>query len=229
MYETDLLLFILFVVLFIYVKSSIRDFFKYQKLFRNIQGPKTLPLSLIAYIFTARSESGEVVKSQVGIISALLKSSSHSFDNSLTDRFQILQKLSKKYPNFYSLWFGTKYLFVTDDPDIAQKLLTYPQCVEKNFFMELFGFPNGLISLKCKWKSESFAPFHCCRSVDVAVGEAETIIENLSNKVFHDKILFASWQMEEWEKTAQFVVQSLGTSELCPRLQQLYRAKHRTV
>lgn len=57
-----------------------------------------------------------------------------------------------KYPNFYSLWFGTKYLFVTDDPSIAQKLLTYPECVEKNFFMELFGFPNGLISLKCEWK-----------------------------------------------------------------------------
>lgn len=57
-----------------------------------------------------------------------------------------------KYPNFYSLWFGTKYLFVTDDPSIAQKLLTYPECVEKNFFMELFGFPNGLISLKCEWE-----------------------------------------------------------------------------
>jgi hypothetical protein len=73
-----------------------------------------------------------------------------------SDRFQILQNLSKRYPNFYSLWFGTKYLFVTDDPKIAQKLLTTPQCVEKNFFMELFGFSNGLISLKCKWKKWKF-------------------------------------------------------------------------
>lgn len=86
----------------------------------------------------------------MGLISATLKCL-----NLFSDRFQILQNLSKKYPNFYSLWFGVKYLFVTDDPSIAQKLLTYPQCVEKNFFMELFGFPNGLISLKCKWKSES--------------------------------------------------------------------------
>lgn len=66
------------------------------------------------------------------------------------DRFQILQNLSQRYPNFYSLWFGVKYFFITDDPAIVQKLLTYPECVEKNFFMELFGFPNGLISLKCK-------------------------------------------------------------------------------
>jgi hypothetical protein len=76
------------------------------------------------------------------------------FSRSPSDRFQILQNLSKKYPNFYSLWFGTKYLFVTDDPGIAQKLLTFPQCVEKNFFMELFGFPNGLISLKCESKQK---------------------------------------------------------------------------
>jgi hypothetical protein len=31
---------------------------------------------------------------------------------------------------------------------VAQRLLTLPQCVEKNFFMELFGFPNGLIAMK---------------------------------------------------------------------------------
>jgi hypothetical protein len=40
------------------------------------------------------------------------------------------------------------YLFITDDPNVAQKLLTLPQCVEKNFFMDLFGFPNGLIAMK---------------------------------------------------------------------------------
>jgi hypothetical protein len=77
--------------------------------------------------------------------------SSASNQKCFSDRFQILQNLSKKYPRYYSLWFGVKYLFVTDDPDIAQRLLTYPECVEKNFFMELFGFPNGLIAMKCKF------------------------------------------------------------------------------
>lgn len=60
MYETDLLLFIFFVTLFIYLKSVFRDLFKYFELFKGIQGPKTLPLGLLAYIFTARSESGTV-------------------------------------------------------------------------------------------------------------------------------------------------------------------------
>lgn len=59
MYETDLLVFIFFVVLLVYLKSSVKDFVKYQKLFRNIKGPKTLPVGLIAYLFTQRSESGE--------------------------------------------------------------------------------------------------------------------------------------------------------------------------
>jgi cytochrome P450 family 4 len=45
---------------------------------------------------------------------------------------------------------------VTDEPTIAQKLLTYPECLEKNFFMELFGFSNGLISLKCNFKTFLF-------------------------------------------------------------------------
>lgn len=58
MYETDLLLFVFFFLLFVYLKSLFDDFWKYIQLFRNIKGPKTLPLSLIAYLFTARSESG---------------------------------------------------------------------------------------------------------------------------------------------------------------------------
>lgn len=71
---------------------------------------------------------------------------------SFLDRFQILQNLSKKYPDYYALWFGTKYMFITDDPVMAQKLLTFPECVEKNYFMDFFGFPQGLISLKCEIK-----------------------------------------------------------------------------
>lgn len=147
MYESDLLLFICLVLLSLYLKSLLSDFLKYNELFRRIKGPKTLPLGLIAYLFTARSESGSLGARQGD------QSEQHWRPvNSFSDRFQILQKLSVKYPNFYSLWFGVKYLFVTDDPSIACKLLTYPECVEKNFFMEFFGFPNGLISLKCKWK-----------------------------------------------------------------------------
>lgn len=96
MFESDLLLLIFLIVLFIYLKSLTRDFYKYRELFRNIKGPKTLPLGLIAYLFTARSESGtnSWVKVPRGLINATLWA--------LTDRFQILQSLSKKYPNFYS-------------------------------------------------------------------------------------------------------------------------------
>lgn len=66
MFESDLLMFIFFVVLFIYVKSLFRDFFKYHELFKSIKGPKTLPLGLIAYLFTARSESGTVRSDREG-------------------------------------------------------------------------------------------------------------------------------------------------------------------
>lgn len=141
MYETDLLLLICFALLFVYLKGLFHDFLKYQKLFTNIKGPKTLPLSVLAYLFTARSEAGKHFCSP---------SKCYLNEHRFSDRFQILHNLSKRYPNFYSLWFGSKYLFVTDDPSIAQKLLTYPECVEKNIFMEFFGFPNGLISIKCK-------------------------------------------------------------------------------
>lgn len=154
MYETDLLLFICFVLLVVYMKGLLKDFAKYRNLFANIKGPKTLPFGLIAYLFTARSGAGECKwpTGSKSLSSCLIKARSKMCQTLFSDRFQILQNLSKKYPNFYSLWFGTKYLFVTDCPDIAQKLLTYPECVEKNFFMELFGFPNGLISIKCEWK-----------------------------------------------------------------------------
>ncbi|CAG9805762.1 unnamed protein product [Chironomus riparius] len=128
MYETDLLMCIAFILLFMYISDAVRDYMRYRRQFWNIRGPKTLPLTIIAYIFTARSNA---------------------------DRFEVLQNLSKRYPRYYSVWFGTKYLFVTDDPHVSQKLLTIPNCVEKNFFMDFFGFPRGLIAMKSdRWKYE---------------------------------------------------------------------------
>lgn len=62
MYETDLLLLISFILTFVYLQTLYRDFMKYHKVFRRIQGPPTLPMSLIAYIFTAQSESGAMQK-----------------------------------------------------------------------------------------------------------------------------------------------------------------------
>lgn len=79
-----------------------------------------------------------------------VKINTKHFLNSI-DRFEVLQNLSKRYPRYYSVWFGTKYLFVTDDPHVSQKLLTIPNCVEKNFFMDFFGFPRGLIAMKCMY------------------------------------------------------------------------------
>lgn len=35
---------------------------------------------------------------------------------------------------------------------MSQKLLTIPNCVEKNFFMDFFGFPRGLIAMKCMYE-----------------------------------------------------------------------------
>ena len=59
MYETDLLMFIASILFFMYVRDAFRDYMKYRRQFHNIRGPKTLPLTLIAYIFTARSNAGE--------------------------------------------------------------------------------------------------------------------------------------------------------------------------
>jgi hypothetical protein len=61
MYETDLLLFIAFILLFIYLRTFARDFLKYHRQFWRIPGPKTLPFTLIAYLFTARSNAGREV------------------------------------------------------------------------------------------------------------------------------------------------------------------------
>lgn len=50
---------IAFILLFMYISDAIRDYMKYRRQFWNIRGPKTLPLTIIAYIFTARSNAGE--------------------------------------------------------------------------------------------------------------------------------------------------------------------------
>lgn len=60
MYETDLLLCIVFILLCAYIKTIVRDFLKHRNQFWNIKGPKSLPITLIAYLFTARSDAGNL-------------------------------------------------------------------------------------------------------------------------------------------------------------------------
>lgn len=60
MYETDLLLCIVFILLCAYLKTIVRDFLKHRSQFWNIKGPKSLPITLIAYLFTARSDAGNL-------------------------------------------------------------------------------------------------------------------------------------------------------------------------
>lgn len=91
MYETDLLLCIVFILLCAYVKTIVRDFLKHRSQFWNIKGPKSLPITLIAYLFTARSDAGKV---SITTISRALISSALLWCNLI---FQIAFRYSKVY------------------------------------------------------------------------------------------------------------------------------------
>ena len=58
MYETNLLICIVFILFCAYIRNIVRDFLKHKSQFWNIKGPKSLPITLIAYLFTARSDAG---------------------------------------------------------------------------------------------------------------------------------------------------------------------------
>lgn len=59
MYETKILLLIIVVLVLIYLRDLFCEMYKYFEVFVKVQGPKTLPISLIAFLFTLRSETGE--------------------------------------------------------------------------------------------------------------------------------------------------------------------------
>lgn len=94
MFESDLLLLICFILLFIYLKGLFRDFYKYHDL-SNIRGPPTLPIGLIAYLFTAQAEGGMIHRStcQVATISAILMS--NLICRSLSDTPKLVKEISK--------------------------------------------------------------------------------------------------------------------------------------
>lgn len=87
MYETDLLLCIVFILLCAYLRTIARDFLRHRNQFWNIKGPKTVPITLIAYLFTARSDAGNLESSN----QKLLSTSCHNLI------FQIAFKCSKIY------------------------------------------------------------------------------------------------------------------------------------
>lgn len=63
MYETDILIFIILVLVSIYLRDFLIEMFKYFEVFVKVQGPKTVPISIMAFIFTLRSETGEMQSS----------------------------------------------------------------------------------------------------------------------------------------------------------------------
>lgn len=130
-----------YLVIIAVVIAAVYIFREFMSDFKKVKakGPPTLPFTSVGLLFTLFLERGKEW--------ICLRSVNFNF-LLISDPFQIFQKLSKLYPDYYGLWFGKKYFFVTDSPPIIETLLKLPECTEKNLFMQLFGFPNGLLSLK---------------------------------------------------------------------------------
>lgn len=60
-------------------------------------------------------------------------------------------KLLQRYPSLVRLTFGYKSLIVTDNPDVIQKILTSPKCLDKMVFYEFLPFEKSLFRLESEF------------------------------------------------------------------------------
>ena len=50
----------------------------------------------------------------------------------------------------FKLWLGPRLWIFVNEPEMIQKILLSPSCLEKSFFYDFLRLENGLISSKCK-------------------------------------------------------------------------------
>lgn len=118
---------------------------------------------------------------------------------SAEDRFKIIFGYCWRFPGLMKLWLGPKLLVFVNNPDLIQKVLFSPKCLEKwNFFYGLMERDHGLIaaSVKQKWKEhrkffnfsfnrkilDSFMPTFVdfsellCRTLEKEIGGSEYLL-----------------------------------------------------
>ena len=54
------------------------------------------------------------------------------------------------YSNMFKVWLGPRLWIFVNEPELIQKILLSPACLEKSFFYDFLRLENGLIASKCK-------------------------------------------------------------------------------
>ncbi|XP_055545986.1 cytochrome P450 4c21-like isoform X2 [Wyeomyia smithii] len=70
-------------------------------------------------------------------------------------RFDSITAAMSNPAKLFKLWLGAVPLICTNDPEMAQKILTHPQCMEKPYFYDLFKMQFGLFAAHYNvWKGQ---------------------------------------------------------------------------
>lgn len=116
--------------------------------------------------------------------------------SSAEDRFKILSEYCWRFPGVLKFWVGPKLVIFVNNPELIQKVLFSPKCLEKwNLFYSLMERDHGLISasVKQKWREhrkffnfsfnrktlDSFLPTFCefsellCRNLEKEIDGSE--------------------------------------------------------
>ncbi|KXJ83300.1 hypothetical protein RP20_CCG007745 [Aedes albopictus] len=64
------------------------------------------------------------------------------------DKFQNLVKICAGKDGLFRLYLGPKVFFGTGDPDMAQKIMTNPNCIDKPYMYDYFHHEKGVLFAK---------------------------------------------------------------------------------
>lgn len=69
-----------------------------------------------------------------------------------TERFQIVRGILEKYQHnpMTRFWLGPALFIFINDPNLIEKVLNAPECVEKSFLYEFLRLNKGLLAAKRK-------------------------------------------------------------------------------
>lgn len=66
------------------------------------------------------------------------------------ERFELVNRIFQQHDRLFKMTIGPMLILGVSHPDLVQKVLSHPDCLEKPYFYDFVKYDQGIFSAKCE-------------------------------------------------------------------------------